>query len=210
VKRTRDNQVVVFHDSTTKRLLGGNENIEELSLSELREYHYADGQSIQTLDEFFEQVGQQIRPMLEIKSRNIAKQVIDLVHKYNYGPEDIIIQSFKGKDILDCYQLDPKFDYGLCMAVLGKFPFFQKSIAKYWFEKFVKPYPVKWLNLDGPFIYDAFMDEAVRHGRRIILGAMHSEKYIEKVERWHVEIMNCDDPTYIRRIMQERGYDVGL
>jgi glycerophosphoryl diester phosphodiesterase len=206
VKKTKDQQIVVFHDHRIDKLLDGTGPIEDLTLSELRIHHYKDGQSIQTLDEFFMQVGKAIRPMLEIKSRGISKQVIDIVHQFGYENDEILIQSFKPQDIIACYRIDPQYDYGLCIGPLGKFPIFQKKIAEYMFNRIVKPYPVKWLNLDGPFIYNEFIDIAVASGKKIILGAMKTSRYLPNLDRWNVEIVNADDPVQIREKIKNLGY----
>jgi glycerophosphoryl diester phosphodiesterase len=206
VKRTADNQIVIFHDSIINRLLNGSGSIEKLTLESLRQLYYADGQHVQTLQEFFEQVGKKIRPMLEIKSRGISDQIIELIRKYGYRGNEILIQSFMGEEILACHALEPGLDYGLCIGNLGKFPFMQKSIARFMYLKKIKPYPVKWLNLDGPFMYDAIIDEVVQHGLHIILGAQFTQYYLPKLDRWHVEIVNCDDATAIRQELVKRGF----
>jgi len=145
--------------------------------------------------------------MLEIKSRNIGKRVIEIVRNYGYEGEEILIQSFQCSDIQRCYEIDPNYDYGLCMSYLGKFPFFKKNIAKFMYKKFIKPYPfLKWLNLDGPFIYDEFADLVHNKGLHVILGARNTEKYLDKIEDWHIEILNCDDGVAIRKELEKKGY----
>ncbi len=204
VKKTRDNKLIIFHDRYVNRLLSGKGKTENLTLSKLRKMAYKDGQKVQTLSEFFEQVGKQVIPMLEIKSRNIGKQVIDLVHKYGYEGREILIQSFQGKDIEECYKIDPQFDYGLCMAYLGKFPFFKKRIANFMYKRNIQPYPfVKWLNLDGPFIYDEFMGLLHKKDHKIILGARNTEKYLPNIEKWHIDVINCDDGLKIRKLLKK-------
>ena len=206
VKKTRDNEIIVFHDQTVDRLLNGSGNVEKMSLQELKMLHYKDGQSIQTLEEFFKQVGKNIRPMLEIKSRGIASQVIDLVHNFQYKGEEILIQSFNPSDISQCYEIDPQFDYGLCFGPLGKYLLARKTIARRFYEAKMAPFTFKWLNLDGPFIYDEIIDEVRRNGKHIILGAMKTERFLHKLDRWGVEIVNADDPTYIRSKIRDLGY----
>ncbi len=206
VKKTRDRRLVVFHDERIEPLLDGTGPVESFSLEELRQFRYADGQGIQTLDEFFEQVGKQpgkqpgkrTKPMLEIKSRGCSSLVIDLVHQYGYGPLDILIQSFDRGDIAACHALDPSLTYGLCIGSLGKFPICRKLLAGLFLRLRVGNAPVAWLNLDGPFIYDEFIDAARKRGLHIILGAKNPENYLDKLDRWGVEIINADDGVALR------------
>ena len=207
VKKTRDDEIIVFHDRTIDRLLDGRGNIEKKTLKEVQNHHYQDGQSIQTLDEFFHQVQKRVRPMLEIKSRGISTQVIDLVHKYQYKTNEILIQSFNPQDIVECYRIDPEYDYGLCFGPLGKYLIAQKLIARLFYKKKMKPYPFKWLNLDGPFIYDEIIDEVRKFGKHIILGAMKTDQYLSRLDRWGVDIVNADDPVLIRSKIRDLGYD---
>ena len=205
VKKTRDGRIVVFHDERIDALLDGAGPVEGFSLEELRRFRYRDGQGIQTLEEFFEQVGKRARPMLEIKSRNSSRLVMELVRRYGYGPGDILIQSFDRRDIEECHALDPRLPYGLCLGGLGKWPLFRKAGAELFIGFRIGKLPVEWLNIDGPFIYDEFVDAARRRGLRIILGADNPERYFDKLDRWGVEIINADDGAAIRGMLEKRG-----
>ena len=217
VKKTRDRRLVVFHDERIEPLLDGTGPVESFTLEELRGFHYADGQGIQTLEEFFDQVGapegaqkdaqvkKSIKPMLEIKSRGCSDLVIDLVHRYGYGPQDILIQSFDRGDITACHELDPSLTYGLCIGGLGKFSVCRRFLAALFLRLRVGNAPVTWLNLDGPFIYDEFIDAARRRGLRIILGAKNPENYLDKLDRWGVEVINADDGVALRVALDAFG-----
>ncbi len=204
VKKTRDGALVVFHDERVDPLLDGKGPVESFSLQELRSLRYADGQRIQTLDEFFAQVGKRVKPMLEIKSRNSSALVVDAVRRHGYGPEDLLIQSFDRTDIMACHSLAPDLMYGLCLGGLGRWPLFRKAGAEYFLHARIGMLPVTWLNIDGPFVYDEFVDAARRRGLRIILGAQSPEKYFGKLERWGVEIVNADDGVAIREMLGKK------
>ena len=209
VKTTQDNEVVIFHDKSVKRLLSGKGNIESLTLEELRRMKYEDGQGIQTLEEFFTQIHGKTKPMLEIKSRGIGSAVIKLVRKFEMAPENLIIQSFVGKDILECYAIAPEYQYGKCISVhgnigiLGKLGRMQSWIAEKMYKRIVEPFPIDWLNIDGPFAYDEFMRLCTDDGKKIILGAMTPESYFKKLADWDVRIINSDTPVATRKRLQE-------
>lgn len=210
VKKTKDNQLIVFHDYRIDKLLNGKGIVEKFTLEKLRKFTYKDGQTVITLEEFFELIDHKIKPMLEIKSRGIAEPVIKLVNKYGYEPSEIIIQSFIGRDILECYKLDPRPIYGKCLSVHGKSAIakalgLQHAIAKFMYNQLVQKFPVVWLNIDGPFAYDEFMQLALADNKKIILGAMQTEKYLVKLKEWNVEIVNCDDPVRIKRILSQKN-----
>jgi glycerophosphoryl diester phosphodiesterase len=205
VRHTNDHELVIFHDQNVDRLMNGSGNIEHMSLSELKKLSYRDGQQILTLGELFELSDKRIRLILEIKSIGIANAVIQLAHKYEYRRNELMIQSFFPTEIITCQNLDPQYDYCLCLRFLGKTQIFSKNIARFWFKKLVNPYPVTWLNLDGPFIYNAFIDEAHTHEMQIILGAMQTERFLPHLKRWDIQIVNADDPVQIRNKINELG-----
>ncbi len=209
VKKTKDKQLIIFHDYRIDKLLDGRGPVESLTLEELRKLRYKDGQTVITLEEFFELIDHKIKPMLEIKSRGIAEPVINLIKKYDYEESEIIVQSFIGKDILDCYKLDPRPIYGKCLSVLGKSAIakaigVQKAIAKMMYNRLVGSVPVTWLNIDGPFAYDEFIQLAIQNDKKIILGAKQTEKYLPKLSEWNIRILNCDDPVRIKQILESK------
>ncbi len=200
VKRTKDNQLVVFHDRIINNLLNGTGLVEEFSLKELKRLRYADNQQILTLEEFFSLVGKRIRPMLEIKSRNISNLVIESVHKFGYLGGEIMIQSFNRHDLAECYRLDPQYDYGLCVGSFLKFPLFRRMLARMYYRVVFKPYPfISWVNANGIDYYDAIVQLLSKHGIQIILGAKDTHKYLSNLASWGVKIVNCDDGTAIKK-----------
>jgi len=213
VKKTADGIPVIFHDRYIDRLMNGKGNIESYSLAELRKIGYKDGQKIQTLEEMVEQCAGRINLMLEIKTNAIASKIMGLIRKFKIE-DSVLIQSFFLKHLKSCHREynDPRIKWGLCQAFLGNFgPIGSKlglnSIGgRYIYRKFLKPYPfITYLNVDGPFISDEYMDLVNSHGFHIILGANHTWEYIDRYKAWDVEIINCDDPKFcVERILEEK------
>ncbi|MHA1732450.1 MAG: glycerophosphodiester phosphodiesterase [Promethearchaeota archaeon] len=204
VKRTRDGELVVFHDKFVNGLLDGSGTVEGLTLSKLKAMRYADGQRVQTLDEFFEQFAGRVKFLLEIKSRGISSRVVRCIHRHGVG-RDTIVQSFTARDINRCHAIDPSLEYGLCLAYVGdlgaagRFLRLHRITTPFFYQVLVaRVKPVTWLNLDGPFLYDEFLDWCNKMGKRIILGAQKTHAYVPKLERWHIEMVNADDPADLR------------
>lgn len=71
VHLTRDNQLVVFHDSELKRMTGKSGIIEDFSLAELRQnFKLLDGEEIPTLQEVFELTKEKVPIVVELKVYN--------------------------------------------------------------------------------------------------------------------------------------------
>jgi len=68
VHLTKDNQIVVIHDSELKRVTGKDGIVEDLTLDELKnDYHLLDGEVIPTLKEVFDLVNEQVPIVVELK-----------------------------------------------------------------------------------------------------------------------------------------------
>lgn len=68
VHLTRDNQLVVFHDSELKRMTGKSGIIEDFSLAELRQnFKLLDGEEIPTLQEVFDLTKEKVPIVVELK-----------------------------------------------------------------------------------------------------------------------------------------------
>ncbi len=81
VHLTKDNELVVFHDSDLKRVTGKEGILEDKTLSELKsDYHLLDGEEIPTLKEVLSLVHEQVPIVVELKAfrknyKELAKKV---------------------------------------------------------------------------------------------------------------------------------------
>lgn len=198
VKRTRDDVLVVFHDEMLTRLLHVKKWIEKVAWEELHSYKYDDGQEVLRLEDLFMLAGKQINYLLEIKTKNIEQQVLALVEKYDLE-KTTIIQSFDGRAIKRCYDLRSDLTYALCIGL---------ARGAFAYRFLVKPYPVEFLDIDGPLVNDAFVNACVAHDKKIILGARSTWNYLKKIEPWNIHIINADNPASIKQLLVELRYDV--
>jgi glycerophosphoryl diester phosphodiesterase len=211
VHKTADGIPIIFHDLLVNHLLNGTGSVENYSLSELKKLEYKDGQKIQTFEEFLNQTAGKIGLMLEVKSYKIEKEIIELL-SHHRALDSTIIQSFHPSIIQKCQQFntDPALRFGLCMRFLGNLGFFGRILginhlyANHIFKNDVLPYNVTYLNLDGPFICDEFIKIADSHGINVILGAMRTEIYLDRLDDWKVGMINVDDPPKIVEILKTK------
>ncbi len=198
VKQTSDGVLVVYHDDSLSRLLHVKKHIGKVTWRELQGFSYVDGQHVPSLDDFFAACKGKIKLMLEIKARGIERQVLALIEKHGLA-KDMIIQSFDGREVKNCHSLRPDLTYGICIGLA------RGAIA---YRFLVKPYPVTYLNIDGPLVDDRFMDACVRGGKKTILGSIKTWEYLDKIGRWNVEIINADNPARIKQLLLGRQYEL--
>ena len=213
VKSTKDGIPVVFHDNNLKRLLGVNKRLDEVSFKELKEYSLENGEKVLGLREFLELTNGKINYMLEIKSRRLEEKIISLLNEYRVNSRTII-QSFNPKDIKNCFLLDKNFRYGLCIGPVGNLGFLGQIsglhylLGAFWYFFLVKPSPATYLNIDGPLVNDAFISICKRYDKKIILGANNTWRYLDKLKKWRVEIINADNPKYIKQLLESQTNDI--
>ena len=209
LRKTQDNRIVVFHDKRVHRLLNGKGKVKDYTLENLKSLTYADGQSILTAEELFNLTKQQIKVILDVKSENIEEKLISLIDNYDLNTQ-VIIQSKSWKFIERCFNLAPSLDYALYKSYIGKLPILgrieriQKKMAQFCYNVSIKPYPIDYMSLDGPFMYNEILNILKKNGIKIILGAMMTEYFLKNIQEWHVDIINANDPVKIRNILEHK------
>jgi len=205
VRTTKDKIPVIFHDYKTNNLLNWKGKIHKIDLKTLKQLKYKDNQKILTLDEMFSQFSNKIKFILEIKSNNLEKKIIEMIKNYELE-NNIIIQSYNRKVLKKCYELYPNSEIKWCLCIgpvgipiknrISKM--MDKYITKFVFDKLILPLPyVSYLNIDAPLVSESFILYCVKMGKNIILGAKKPENFLNKLIDWNVKIINCDDPELI-------------
>ena len=207
IRITLDKKPVIFHDKKVNRLLEKKRGkIKHFSLKELKSFQYKDGQKILSLEELFSLVKGKIKVILDLKVKRSEFVIIDLIRKYGLEKQ-VIIQSKSGDIINTCYGIAPDIDYALYKAFLGKIGTFgkffnlNKYIATIFYNVKVSSFPIKYINIDGPFLYDDLASIINENGIKIILGALRTERYLRYVDKWNVEIINSDNPGKIKQYL---------
>lgn len=128
VQLTKDQELVIIHDSTVNRTTDGKGFVKDLTLSEIRQLNAAKlfkelsvNELIPTLEEYLAWVrDKQLVTNIELKTNifeypGIEEKVIALVRKYNLE-KSIIFSSFNHYTIQTLKELDPSFKCGLLSA----------------------------------------------------------------------------------------------
>jgi len=93
---TKDSKLVVFHDSTLKRLMGINRKIEDCKYSELLKYRFLEGkEKVPLFSEVLELVHGQVPLLIEVKRcKNYKKTCWSLENMLSNYSGKVQIQSF--------------------------------------------------------------------------------------------------------------------
>lgn len=104
VHLTKDNQIVVVHDSQLKRVTNKDGIVEDLTLVELNEYKLLDGEKIPTLQEVFSLIQERVPIVVELKVYNknykaLAKHVKEELKSIK-DKKNIMLISFDPRALL--------------------------------------------------------------------------------------------------------------
>lgn len=97
IRLTADNEVVVFHDATLKRMCGVDIKVSDLTLSQIKQYKLLDtNEKIPTLKEFLSAVDGNVPILIEFKALNND-------YKTLCEKADAILRNYKGKYFIQSF-----------------------------------------------------------------------------------------------------------
>ncbi|PCJ89096.1 MAG: glycerophosphodiester phosphodiesterase [Flavobacteriales bacterium] len=158
VHLSKDDTVVLMHDSKVDRTTNGTGKVQELTLEELKKLDAGSwfnekfsSEKIPTLEEVLKAINGKCKLLIEVKGKSktyqgIEKQIVDLINKYN-AKNWCIVQSFHTPYIENTYRLDSAIEvHKLIISPLRLFPFIYMddglrfgSIKKFTYAKSINP-----------------------------------------------------------------------
>jgi len=98
VRKTKDNQIVVIHNSDLNKTTNGNGAVSDLTLEEIKKFVTDKDEHIPTLEEVLDAVGRRVKVLVELKETGTEESVLDLIKRKKLT-EDVIVISFH-EDVL--------------------------------------------------------------------------------------------------------------
>jgi len=83
VHLSKDNEVVVIHDSTVDRTSNGSGPVRSYTLAELKGLDAGKGETIPTLQEVMDLIDKRVKLVIELKEEGAEGQVVTLINKNN-------------------------------------------------------------------------------------------------------------------------------
>lgn len=110
----RSGELVVIHDHTLKRTTNGSGYVARKTLEELKQLDAGKGEKIPTLEEVLNLINGKVQVNVELKGRNTAKPLAQLLQKYNYGSyDDYLVSSFNHAELAVFHELLPQVKTGM-------------------------------------------------------------------------------------------------
>jgi glycerophosphoryl diester phosphodiesterase len=112
VRKTRDNQLVVIHDSDVKKTTNGKGSVNELTLKEMKALSTAKDEKIPTLEEALDFLDKKAKVLIELKETGVEEKVLALVRERQLQ-KNVIIVSFIEDALRKVRELDAEVETGL-------------------------------------------------------------------------------------------------
>lgn len=110
IRRCGSGELVLFHDETLQKAAGIDQNINEISLQELRKITVFDSEEgIPTLSEALETVPTNVGINLELKETGLVADAKQLLGEYDH---DVIVSSFSEQALKAVHQIDWQVQVG--------------------------------------------------------------------------------------------------
>jgi len=126
VRLSADGVAVLMHDKSLKRTAGIDANVRDLSFPELQKLDVGKwkspeytGETIPTLKETLELVKGKLRLVIEIKDKNMEKQVVADIKAAGMKPHEVMIFSFHHEVVEKIIQIEPRLP---TTWLIGKLP----------------------------------------------------------------------------------------
>ena len=153
----KSGELIVIHDSTTKRVSNKALKISETNHEDLNKIRLKDNSKIPTLEKVLDLIEGKCKLNIELKSENSAKPLVKLLSKYigqgKFDYSDFIVSSFLMKELSKFSKLFPKVKIGLLFeaypANLIKFFGFKNIYSVHVNYKFINRFWVVFYHIFG-------------------------------------------------------------
>ncbi len=165
-----DNELIVIHDAKLDRTTNGKGKIYGLSLEEIQSYDAGNGEQIPTLRQVLDLVDRRIGINIELKGRDTAVPVDQLLHKYceaGWSPDSFQVSSFNHEELAKCGK---EWNRGAL---------FHESVPDYF--KVTSSLNAYSINLEKSLVTKDVVDEAHTQGLQVFVYTANEPEEIKKL-----------------------------
>jgi glycerophosphoryl diester phosphodiesterase len=184
VRKTKDNQLVVIHDTDVKKTTNGQGTVNELTLEEIKGFSAEKGEKIPALKEALDFLDKKVKILIELKEEGLEKAVLELVHESKLQ-RNVVLVSFIEDALRKVRELDDSVETGLIYAK-------HKNPLKAAIE-------LKAQYLVGfyRFVHTVNVEKAHENGLKIIVWTINTPEEIAEYVKKGVDGIASDKPDLL-------------
>ncbi len=184
VRRTKDGQVVVFHDDEVSNLTNGVGFVSEMTLAELKKLDCEQGEKIPTLQEVIDICKDKIDLQIELKADGTPELVNDLILK-NDIQDQVVITSFRDYLLKEIKQLNPNLKVGLLFKT-------DEVMSKIW--ELADGIPLDFFAPFSGLVTKEFVDKAHSFEKSVYAYRVNEKELGDKLIEMGVDDIGTDFP----------------
>ena len=199
VQLTKDEQVVIFHDFTLKRIVGEKGYIKDYTLEELKKFDigvwYGEdfaNERIITLEDILITIPKGIILNVEIKNliehqELVSKKVVELINKYE-RKDDVIISAFDHEVLRHVYKLDKDIKVGLLIYA---------NILEPWNYAALNNIGIYSIHPTEEYVDKKFIEKAHGKGLKVLSYTVNSSERAKELMEMGIDGIFSDNPKII-------------
>ena len=194
VFKSKNGEIVVYHDPFLSRLSNSNAFIEQISLDSIKNVELNGGLSIPTLKEVIDVVPEKIFLNIELKGSNTAleinKIIIEYLREFNLPPSKFIISSFRWDELKKFRDLNRYIPIAILVDSLYKI---DNAI------KLAKEINAIALNPNNKFITKKIVNKIQSNNIKVFPYTINAPKNIKRMKLMGVDAIITDYPERVNK-----------
>lgn len=196
VRITKDKHPVVMHDLILRRLTQKFGRISRLTLEQVKKLKVEGTESIPTLAEVLDIIGDQIGLNIELKEKNSAQIVVQTLRDYRVDFSNVMVSSNHANEIKFAEELEPKITTALIFRSTNTWNFWLLldflailflPITKYYIAWLVRNAHADYLNINHRFLDKKKMKHFKSQGIKIFAWTVDSQRKINYLKELGVD-----------------------
>lgn len=183
-------ELVVIHDDKVNRTTNGRGYVAEKTLNELKKLDAGKGEKIPILKEVLDLINKQTKINIELKGKNTAKPVSDIIEKYvkekQWDYDDFLVSSFNYNELEKFHGLNPKIRIGI---IVDKKHDNSLKLAKKLNTYSIHP-SIKLINKE-------FINKAHKVNLKVLVWTVNNSNNIKKMESLGIDGIFTNYPDKI-------------
>ncbi len=115
VRLSKDKEIVVIHDSTVDRTTNGTGPVSSYALKKMKKLDAGKGETIPTLDEVIDLIGNQVMLVIELKEEGTERKVVELIKRNNLD-DNVYVISFWHSLVRAVKEMDSRIKTGILLV----------------------------------------------------------------------------------------------
>jgi len=187
VRRTKDNEIVVIHDTEVDRTTNGKGLVSQLTLSEIKQFVTEKGERIPTFEEALDFLDGKVKVIIELKETRLEENVLRLIREKGLE-KNVVLVSFLGDVLRKVREIDDKIETGL-IYVRHKNP-----------VKAALDLKANYLLPLYRFTHSAAIQKAHEKGLKVIVWTINNSEEVSEYTSKAVDGIASDRPDILKSV----------